>query len=394
MRYRFLVLAFAALLSLAPDSAAQSAANPVMTHYRAYRTALEAGDLATADAEAQAALTASIARDGDGGSTAVLAMNLAQVRLMRGRRAEAYEPALRAFNLASAGAANVDPLMARLVLGRAQLTEDRGRQGRDMLEAAIAQGRSNPALHADTYAAAADLGRWLFSRELYVGALDAWTVAGELAAASGGDHAYARAEAHVGAAASRIVRTMTESVREQARPTDTRFLADPREAFAAADEELAAAQRLMAPYAHVNGADGGVTLGQRMYAGAVAWRLLIRAFLRSHGYRPLLDFDMNAYTRAEDGRPFCHMAIVSQPEPSFPPGASSTFTVGAAVVRFRVDEHGRTLDARVAASIPERWFRDALEQVAPQWSLARLPSSPGNCRYQPVVYQTWMFYFR
>jgi hypothetical protein len=77
----FVAAAFAALLTVA---SATAQTNPVLQHYRAYAAALERGDLATATTEAQAALAASEARDGDGGRTAVLSLNLATVQLWAG----------------------------------------------------------------------------------------------------------------------------------------------------------------------------------------------------------------------------------------------------------------------------------------------------------------------
>jgi tetratricopeptide (TPR) repeat protein len=394
MRYPQWLFTILAMVLLTGEAVAQvDAPNPVMSHYRAYRQALAAGNLAAAESEAAAALEASVARDGDGGNTATLAINLAQARLALGRRNEAYDPALRAFNIASVGGSNVDPLMARLVLGRTQLTSDRESDGRPLLEDAIAQARTRPELRAETYAAAADLGRWLLAREQYVGALDAWTVAEELADTAEGDTAYARAEARLGKAAAQMARAMIGVIREQARPTDTRITTNAYSAFRDADEALAEAQALMAPYAHIPAEGGGLTLGQRTYAHVLAWRRLGRAFLQSRGLRPLPDFEMNT-TAGIDPRQLCRMTIVAEPRPNFPPSASSIFAVGAVVVRFNVNEQGETTGVDIAASIPERWFREALERVTPQWRVERTGESPADCRYPPVFYQTWMFYFR
>jgi hypothetical protein len=76
-------LGFILTLALVALPAAAQTPNPVVGHYRAYNAALERGDLATAETEARAALAASEMRDGDGGSTAVLALNLAHVLLQR-----------------------------------------------------------------------------------------------------------------------------------------------------------------------------------------------------------------------------------------------------------------------------------------------------------------------
>ena len=141
---------------LAATASAQTgdAPNPVIAHYRAYRAALERNDMAAAEVAAEAALAASEARDGDGGRTAVLAMNLAQARLDRGRTREALAPAQRAHGLAlSRGAqSGVDPLLASLILGRAELAGDDGNEAR--LVAALEQAKGRSDVHTEAYAAA------------------------------------------------------------------------------------------------------------------------------------------------------------------------------------------------------------------------------------------------
>lgn len=81
---RFLFLAcLLPIVSLSAEAAAQ-AADPVTSHYRAYTAALASGDIRTAENEARAALSASEAARGE--STAVLALNLAQVLLEEGKK--------------------------------------------------------------------------------------------------------------------------------------------------------------------------------------------------------------------------------------------------------------------------------------------------------------------
>jgi tetratricopeptide (TPR) repeat protein len=389
-----LVLSLTASAGAAGQAQAQASSNPVMIHYRAYRAAIERGDLVVAETEATAALEASVARSANGGNTGALAINLAQARLELGRRADAYEPALLAFNIASAGGASVDPLLARLVLGRAELTEQRWRQGRDRLEPAIEESSANPALTSETHAAAADLGRLLFAQEQYGGALHAWDVAMRMADAAGEGNDYARAEARMAHAAALFTQAMTSTINAQSRPTDTRLNADASQAFDQADRELLEAQNFIGPYAYTPAADGGLTLGQRVYASAMAWRTLLRAFTVSRGLRPLADRDAEFEVRDGDSRPSCLVQLVAEPRPNFPPGAEQTFTAGAAVVRFTMDENGQVTDSRVAAAIPERWFRDEVERVAPQWRIERQPESPQNCRYDRIHFIPIRFSFR
>lgn len=97
--------------------------NPVVEHYKAYTAALQRQDFATAETEAAAALEASVQAYGDEGRTAVLALNLADVRLVRGNLDAAVAPAQKALALAEArgSASGVDARLARLTLDRAQL---------------------------------------------------------------------------------------------------------------------------------------------------------------------------------------------------------------------------------------------------------------------------------
>jgi hypothetical protein len=114
------------ILGLATAAGAQTP-NPIIEHYRAYRAALERNDLAAAEAAAISALEASEARDGDGGRTGVLVYNLATVRFARNDLSGALAPARRALELAQLrgeAASSVSPILARLLVGRAELAAD------------------------------------------------------------------------------------------------------------------------------------------------------------------------------------------------------------------------------------------------------------------------------
>src|SRR5262249_9144906 len=107
-------LAALALLSLAASTEAASAqSNPIAENYRAYPAAIQRGDLAAAEAPAAAAFAASQGQFGDGGRTAVLALNLARLRLAVGKYHEALDPASVAYRVAQAqgAAAGVDQVM-------------------------------------------------------------------------------------------------------------------------------------------------------------------------------------------------------------------------------------------------------------------------------------------
>lgn len=374
--------------------ASPAAANPVMAHFRAYRAALDRGDMRAAEVEAAAAYEASVARDGDGGSTGVLAVNLAQARLSLRRVDDAYQPALRAFTIAANGGRNLDPLLTRLVLGRAELTEARWRQGRDRLQAAIAEAQPRKDMSGEVYNAAADLGRWLLVQEQFAGAQQAWEVAIKVANDAGGESDYARAEARMSHAATLIAQGMSATANSQSRPTDTRIFASADDMFAQADQELFEAQGIIGPYAFAATEGDGLSLGHKMYGSIVAWRGLVKTFVSSRGLRPLQQRAPQFRVEQEDDRPLCDMRLVAKPEPQFPPGAQTAFSTGSVVVRIKLDATGRVTDSRVAAAVPERWFKDSVDRVAGQWKVEREPSSAANCRYQPVMFVTYQFLFR
>jgi hypothetical protein len=372
------------------------AENTVMSNYRAYRSALEAGDLATAETAADAALQLSVARDGQGGRTGVLALNLAQVRLQRERFAEAYAPALQAFEIAQSNAeSGVDPLLARLTLGRAELTDDRLRQGRSRIEAALSEATARPDVHADAYHAASDLGRKLVADENLLGAASAWSEAVRFADLMPGDTTYVRAEARLGYGVAQFWYSVGQQRESSGRDMDSNLGINPTRSFGPARDALIEAQNAVAVLAHQPGADMGITGAQRIFASAQAWRALIDAYLEQTQQREVLNRIRGSAPAVVD--PFqgdntiCSVNVGFDPRPEFPGGARAVFTVGTVVLRISVDQSGQVTDTRVVSAIPERWFADAVSRVAPQWPVTRSAESPANCRMPPVLFHVTRF---
>jgi hypothetical protein len=378
--------------------------NPVMTHYRAYRTAMDAGDLATAENEADAALQASVARSGQGGNTGALALNLAQVRLTRGRVAEAYAPALQAFEIAQGGAAGVDPLLARLTLGRAELTDDRFRQGRERLMPALREATARPEVHADAYNAAADLGRKLMRENVYVSGAAAWAEALRFADLIPGDSTYVRAEARLGYGIAQFSHTARSLRAENQRGMDSNIDVDVEDDLGPARRALIEAANILRPLAYQSGNTPDLTPAQSLFSASVAWRLTLDSYMLSNGYRGeynrlrgdearAASDERISMATADDG-PECGVNIIAEPRPNFPPQGNAFFSAGAVVVRFLVDESGQVTDTRVASAVPELWFAEAVGRVAPQWTIQRAADAPAGCRIPPILFQTTMFYFR
>jgi hypothetical protein len=111
----------------------------IMAHYDAYNAAFEQGRFDDADAEAEAAWRGAEAEWGAGEETAVLALNLARLRLMLDRRAPAIEPAARVAELVEAGTAgaSIGQPEATLLASFARYeAEDPSRDQVDALETA------------------------------------------------------------------------------------------------------------------------------------------------------------------------------------------------------------------------------------------------------------------
>ena len=402
MRWTRVAGAVAATLFICAQAPAPE--NPVIAHYRAYRTALDAGDLATAETEADAALQASVARSGQGGRTGVLALNLAQVRLQRGRVAEAYAPALQAFEASQNSASGVDPLLARLTLGRAELTDDRYRQARERLMPALTEANARPDLFPDAYNAAADLGRRLMRENSYAQGASAWREALTFADRVEGDSTYVRAEARLGFGIAQLSYATHRYRMQGERSFDTNIHVDLEEEFGPARRALIEAAGIVRPLAYQQGQTQDLTPAQSIFGTAVAWRMMLDSYLLSNDQRVTLNTlrGDEARARAEEdisapsrgSGPQCEVELIAEPRPNFPAQAQSYFSGGALVTRVTLDANGQVSDTRVAAAVPERWFAEAVSRVAPQWTIRRLPDSLPNCQMPPLMFQSWVFYFR
>jgi hypothetical protein len=131
--------ALALALALACGATASAQTNPVVSHYRAYRAAFDAGRYAEAEAPAEAAFGAAEAA-GDP-RAGVLALNLAVLRALKLQKLrEAVAPAQRALALGGEG---VDPDQTRLLVALAELPRQRDASAA-LLESGISQALAKP----------------------------------------------------------------------------------------------------------------------------------------------------------------------------------------------------------------------------------------------------------
>lgn len=370
----FTLAGFALLCGQAPP-------NTIVANYRAYQAALDHGDLAAAETAAAAAFDESTRVDGDAGRTGVLAINLAQVRLARGRFEEAQAPALRAFTIASGN--GVDTLLTRLILGHSELTDSRWRSGRARLESALHEATERGDLHGAAYNAAVALGRRLMHEGDFDDAAETWSAAADFSAFAEGDNTYALAESRLWQGAALF----------NARIAEYRRTGEPsgRTGYHAAHDALLKARELLQPHAMTLPEDAATfTLAQRSYATTLAYDAAMRAFLEGT--------DQTATAREIYGRrpsttepALCSLANHAEPRPVFPPGAQDVYSVGAVVMRIVLNERGETVDSRVAAAVPGRWFEEAVERVATQWRFEALQET--GCQVAGVRYLVIPFVF-
>jgi hypothetical protein len=374
MTMRSLLAAFGAVL-LSVSAAAQTPPNPVMEHFRAYRAAIAQGDLAGADAAATAALAASEARDGDGGRTAILALNLASLRLERGDRAGALQPAQRAHTLATTRTdANLDPLLAGLVLERARLTPEGATEG---LAAAISQARQHDDLAGDIYLAAVDLGRRSLTDGRFVQSADAWQIAADTAAAAPDDSALARADALIASAVALIY----EAAKQRGggiQPIEVTAQNRLREALTIADQERGL-------FVANTPADRATT----SYGNAAAWLLVLNARL-GRLPRPWTNAGVRGRPAAESVA--CDGRVLATEMPRFPSRALSWMHVGAVVVRFETNAAGDIISREIIGAAPsDSQFASNVRDVLPRWDVA-WDETP-SCTRQTEIIQTVRFVF-
>lgn len=364
---RTMMRASALACLLATSAFAQQPNSSVETHYARYRAAIERGDVQDAEGAATAALDASRQRDGDGGHTATLAYNLALVRIDDGRPGEAIEPATLALRIAEAGSASgLDPLLARLAFGQAQLAIS-PEQGASSLANALSDAAQRTDLDDRAFRAAAALGTWALEREQYEVARVAW----------------AQAVAHVrGQAPADIL------ARERARTAQAVAMI----AEHAANERAAARDQAYAlltdsmdalyPFAIEQAANGEITPFQAAYAEAAGWRAYGRAT-----YTP------RELVRQTDlqGRAVCETywsggsgvgALIQ--------GAFEGRT-GVGVFRITTDDAGRIVSIDTAFATPPQDFSTSITPHLARLRARRASGAEPGCLMPQVIFQTIVF---
>lgn len=385
-------LAWLLLAGAAPVAAQQASSDPVIASFREYRAALERNDLPAAERAAAAALAASEAANGR--RTAVLALNLANVRLELGPDHDALTPASTAHELATASPdSGVDPRIASLTLGRAELAAGE-RAGSRRLLAAIPSAEGDSALAVDVYNAATVLGTWALEAQEFTTAESAWRTAERLAEATA-DPTFARARALTGLGVAIFLGNANPQ--EQQVGSRMRRESTP-EAQEAADAFLGA--RLLLWEAAYAETPPGTTLtaGQAAFAQAMAWHGALLARLDSMNENRGFDLPSNPSSRdipVPDFDSHCSMsAFNTGPEIEYPTEALFRYGVGAVVMHFGLAPDGTVRSRSIAASVPPGPLANAVEATLDQWRIEKSSSSAANCRVPASFYFSVRFVLR
>jgi hypothetical protein len=362
------------------SSAQQSSApiDPVVARFREYRAALERNDLETAEAAAAAALAASEAASGR--RTAVLALNLANVRLELGEQYDALPPARTAHRLATSSAdSGVDPVAAALTLGRAELAVGQPAGPQRLLDAlAAADGHS--ALETDTYNAAVALGTWAINSDLYAGydaARKAWAIAAQLAHVTA-DPVFARARALTNEGVAIAGAGMDSAAPEaDGRPRTL----SPDDAKAANDA-FSNALRLLRDRALSDAPSAaGPSPAQLVYAQALGWQSATLAKAQRSGPRRRSPLSTDDGATALDDSDLCAVQLIrDDAQIPYPAEALERYGVGAVVVQLGLDANGATTSATIAAPTPPGVLSVAVAAAMQDWRTQRDPSAARTCR--------------
>ncbi|MGD2131782.1 MAG: energy transducer TonB [Maricaulaceae bacterium] len=338
-----------------------------MDHYRAYNQAVEDNDLIAADQHGEAAWRAAEDEWGDAQETAVLALNLARLRIDEGNAADAREPARRALELAEVGlldgaASIVD---AELLAATADVADGRARRGElERLRSAIT-AYAQDAAQGEDLSARAELvmAQGLLENDEAVEAAEHARHVVEIAAALGAGYEALAIEG---------------AVLEGAAHMTGRNASDAHAAFDMAAE--------MFP-------DDARAANSTAFAEVSAWRSLA-ARIDEVSTEPVADDQVcrsrgGVFTRAanifldDDLPPELNCGEwEGRVPPQYPHTAAEQVIEGAVVIVYSLDADGRVEDARVAAEAPVTdvpWDALSIRSMS-EWRRNLPPDAPPACR--------------
>ena len=385
-------------LGFSAASGAQTAApNPVVEHFKAYSAALKRQDFAAAETAAQAALDASVQAYGDGGRTAVLAFNLADVRLTQGKADAAAAPARKALEIAEAkgAASGLDPRLARLTLHRAELRSG-GVAAIDRLKNSVAEVASDPALKTLAYGGAMDLALYASEKQRHGESRLAWATAADILRTQPNPNPMLLARAQLGEATAGVFALNKKSTRENFEASIARNVPEV-DAYIEFDKLIVGAMDMIAPEARKPGPTREATPAQTLYAQGAALHAVIESKLRTDDMR-LENLPQPQDVVGEIGHTrhvlrACSTRMVMDRKPTPSRGARIDGDVGAVVLKLNVNESGEIADSVVAGSIGGAALVRAVTDVVPKWRIEKDDPAEANCRVAREIFYTYYYYY-
>lgn len=394
---RSLLAGALALFVVAAPVAAQSP-DPVRENYRAYAAALERNDLDAAETAARAALAASEQRDGEGGSTGVLALNLAHLLLERERAAEALAPARRAQAIAqSAGEASpIDRDVALLAVRRAELP-DMTAETAPFFLVDLTNANEGGSRNESVYDAASDLGEWAIAEQEYETAIRAWQMAVDASPGDETEAVLARAAALRGVGAALLLRDIQRN--RTVTVSNITRRGNFNDADASPIEPMIEAVRLTRPLTTARGSNNQFTNAQYQFALSLALLNAARSRLGAmNGWSTVGDItdwsQLSGVMLAPDGYTggeICQMRVTAQPRLRYPREAQNRYGVGAVVMRIVFAPDGTVLTADPIATAGGEAFADAARRV--RWISERSENAAPNCTVPAVWLRSITFTF-
>jgi hypothetical protein len=363
--------AIAIVVVFALCASAPASAQEITTPWRD-ETSRPDAELVAAEAAAISALAAAEAA----GATDALAqasLALARIRLERGQRSEAREPAERALALATAHPdSGVDPIAAAITAHRSRLN-GADRAERNAFYDVIVAAFERDDLSSDLYLGSIELAMAENADGRFRRASGGWSIATRHAAGAGGVEPYVRA------------RAMIKRAESLAHSTSARAERDVAEDDITAHRLLHEAAILLRPVRNDFEFGDEYSQATRLSAAAQAWHhaIGIRYGRDTPWSAEMFGISASAATR---GGPACSYEVAAPEMPQFPRNALGHGLVGTVVVAFRLNAEGEIIAREVIALAPTpSAFLEPVQGVMRSWTITWRRDEPSGCRIPAYI---------
>ena len=232
------------------------------------------------------------------------------------------------------------------------------------------------------YPSAAALGGALFAHGDYAASIEAWELAESMVAVAPSPPV-AQAQAITAKAASVFLSGVDRSKGSAGEVRDRALKVR---------DDLEAAKRLVRATVQEGAGDIPRDLARQVYAETLAWETVFNAKVQADGITipPKNENAREFEYSAVNGERLCDVRFNTDPKPVYMQTGGTAGNMGAAVVEFELDDRGRTMDRRIAASIPPGGnYAEAISKVVEHWFASSSVSR--RCVSPKYVYWTGSF---